>query len=221
MNFFIANDQGNAFTVKLFLVRHGQTDWNINRRFQGQSDVPLNEAGRQQATALANSLSREHIDVLFASDLQRAYETARIIATQHACEIRLDSRLREINFGAWEGLTYDEIKHNDPAVLAAREADIFTTAAPDGETLNQLTARVESVLNDLHAQYADQTTLIVAHGGPLQILLCLALDLSPSKYWQFHLATASLSEIAFYPAGAIINLMNDTCHLSSLPVGEK
>ena len=125
--------------MKLLLVRHGQTDWNINRRFQGQSDVPLNEVGRQQATALANRLSREHIDVLFASDLQRAHETARIIAAQHACEIRLDARLREINFGAWEGLTYDEIKHNDPAVLAAREADIFTTAAPDGETLNQLT----------------------------------------------------------------------------------
>jgi alpha-ribazole phosphatase len=207
--------------MKLLLVRHGQTDWNINRRFQGQSDVPLNEVGRQQATALVNRLSREHIDVLFASDLQRAHETARIIAAQQACEIRLDARLREINFGAWEGLTYDEIKHNDPAVLAAREADIFTTAAPDGETLNQLTTRVESVLNDLHTQYAAQTTLMVAHGGPLQILLCLALDLSPSKYWQFHLATASLSEIAFYPAGAIINLMNDTCHLSSLPVGEK
>ncbi len=221
MNFFIANDQGYAFTVKLFLVRHGQTDWNINRRFQGQSDVPLNEAGRQQATALANRLSREHIDVLFASDLQRAYETARMIAAQHACEIRLDTRLREINFGAWEGLTYDEIKHNDPAVLAAREADIFTTAAPDGETLNQLTSRVESVLNDLHTQYADQTILIVAHGGPLQILLCLALNLSPSKYWQFHLASASLSKITYYPAGAIINLMNDTCHLSSLPMGEK
>ncbi len=207
--------------MKLLLVRHGQTDWNINRRFQGQNDVPLNEVGRQQATALVNRLSREHIDVLFASDLQRAHETARIIAAQQACEIRLDARLREINFGAWEGLTYDEIKHNDPAVLAAREADIFTTAAPDGETLNQLTSRVESVLNDLRTQYADQTILMVAHGGPLQILLCLALNLSPSKYWQFHLATASLSEIAFYPAGAIINLMNDTCHLSSLPMGEK
>ena len=216
MNFFIANDQGCAFTVKLFLVRHGQTDWNINRRFQGQSDVPLNEAGRQQAAALANRLSRERIDVLFASDLQRTHETARIIAARHACEIRVDARLREINFGAWEGLTYDEIKLNDPAAFAAREADIFTTAAPDGETLNQLTARVKSVLNDLHTQYADQTILMVAHGGPLQILLCLALNLSPSKYWQFHLATASLSQIAFYPAGAILNLLNDTSHLDKI-----
>ena len=198
--------------MKLLLVRHGQTDWNLNRRFQGQRDIPLDAIGIQQATALANRLSHEHIDVIFTSDLQRAHETANIIAAQHACEIHVEARLREMNFGAWEGLTYDEIKQNEPSALAAREADIFTTAAPDGETLNQLTARVESVLNDLRAQYANKTILIAAHGGPLQILLCLALDLSPSRYWQFRLAQASLSEIAFFPAGAIINLMNDTCH---------
>ena len=176
----------------------------------------LIEAGSQQATTLANRLSREHIDVLFASDLQRAHETARIIAAQHACEIHVDARLREINFGSWEGLTYDEIKQNEPSTLAAWEADIFTTAAPIGETLNQLTARVESVLNDLRTHCTDKTILIAAHGGPLQIILCLALDLPPSRYWQFHLAPASLSQIAFYPAGAIINLMNDTCHAENI-----
>lgn len=202
--------------MKLLLVRHGQTDWNHNQRFQGQSDVSLNAIGVQQAIALRNRLSREHIDLIFASDLQRALETAKIIATHHVCEIHVDTRLREINFGAWEGLTYAEIKQSDPTTLATWEADISTTAAPNGETLNQLNARVGSVLNDLHSQHADQTILIAAHGGPLQILICLALNLSPSKYWQFHLAPASLSEIAFYPAGTIINLMNDTCHLNPL-----
>jgi alpha-ribazole phosphatase len=207
--------------MKLFLVRHGQTDWNLNQRFQGQSDIPLNESGRQQATALGSRLKHEHIDIIFASDLQRAHETANIIAAHHhASEIRIDKRLREMNFGAWEGLTYDEIKRSDPATLAAWEADISTTAAPNGEMLNQLTMRVESVLNDLRAQYADKTILIAAHGGPLQILLCLALNISPSRYWQFHLSPASLSKIAFYPAGTIINLMNDTCHVSPLSMGE-
>ncbi len=208
--------------MKLLLARHGQTDWNLNQRFQGQNDIPLNEVGRQQATALGNRLSREHIDLIYTSDLQRAHETARLIAAHHTCEICTDPRLREMNFGAWEGLTYDEIKQCDPSILAAWEADILTTSTPNGETLNQLSARVETVLNDLRTQYADKTILIVAHGGPLQILLCLALNLSPAMYWQFHLSPASLSEIAFYPegAGAIINLMNDTCHLSPLPSGE-
>ena len=202
--------------MKRILTRHGQTDWNAAQRFQGQSDVPLNEAGIQQATALADRLSREQIDHIYTSDLQRAHETARLIAVHHTCEIYTDPRLREMNFGAWEGLTYAEIKKNNPAILAVWEADILTTSAPNGETLNQLSARVQSMLNDLRAQHADQTVLIVAHGGPLQVLLCLALNMSPAMYWHFRLSPASLSEIAFYSAGAIINLMNDTSHLESI-----
>jgi alpha-ribazole phosphatase len=202
--------------MKLLLARHGETDWNAAQRFQGQSDVPLNEAGIQQATALGNRLWREHIDVIYASDLQRARETARLIAKHHSCKIRADSRLRELSFGIWEGQTYDEIKKGAPSAIAAWEADFLTTAPPNGETLEQLTARVGSMLSDLRVQHADQTLLIVAHGGSLQVLLCLALNLSPSMYWQFHLSPASLSEIVFYPAGAIINLLNDTCHLENI-----
>jgi alpha-ribazole phosphatase len=196
--------------MKLLLVRHGETDWNAAQRFQGQSDVPLNGAGVQQAIALGNRLWHEHIDVIYVSDLQRAHDTARLIAEHHSCKIHADSRLREISFGTWEGQTYDEIKKSTPSALAAWEADILTTPPPNGETLGQLTARVGSMLSDLRTQHADQTLLIVAHGGPLQVLLCLALNLSPSMYWQFHLSPASLSEIAFYPAGAILNLLNDT-----------
>ena len=202
--------------MKLLLTRHGQTDWYSAQRFQGQSDVPLNEAGIQQATALAKRLSREQVDLIYASDLRRAHETARLIAAHHACEIHTDPRLREIKFGAWEGLTYKEIKKNDPTTLAAWETDILTTSAPNGETLNQLSARVQSMLNDLRDQHADQTVLIVAHGGPLQVLLCLSLNMSPAMYWHFRLSPASLSEIAFYSAGAIINLMNDTSHLEGI-----
>lgn len=202
--------------MKLLLTRHGQTDWNSAQRFQGQSDVPLNKAGIQQATALANRLLREHINLIYASDLQRARETARLIAVHHACEIYTDPRLREMNFGTWEGLTYKEIQKSDPTTLAAWEADILTTSAPNGETLNQLSARVQSMLNDLRDQHPDQTVLIVAHGGPLQVLLCLSLNMSPAMYWHLRLSPASLSEIAFYPAGAIINLMNDTSHLDGI-----
>ena len=202
--------------MRLYLVRHGETDWNAAQRFQGQTDIPLNETGCRQASVLGNRLSREHIDVIYASDLQRAHETARLIAKHHSCKIHADLRLRELGFGTWEGQTYDEIKKNTPSALAAWEADILTTAPPNGETLQQLTARVGSMLSDLRVQHANQTLLIVAHGGPMQVLLCLALNLSPSMYWQFHLSPASLSEIAFYPAGAIINLLNDTCHLENI-----
>ena len=201
--------------MKLLLTRHGETEWNIAQRFQGQSDVPLNEIGRQQANALADRLSTQPIDIVYSSDLQRATETAKMIMQKsgYKPDLHLDSRLREMNFGAWEGLTYKEIKQSNPTALAAWKADVSTTAAPNGETLNQLSARVQSFLDDVRAQHADKTVLLVAHGGVLQTLLCLALNLKPTMYWQFHLSLASLSEVAFYPAGAIVNFLNDISHL--------
>ena len=200
--------------MKLLLIRHGQTNWNLEQRFQGQSDILLNETGRKQAQALADRLSAEHFDFVYSSDLQRAMETAKII-----CDSKLhsDSRLREVNFGDWEGMIYDEIKAKHPYTLAAWENDIFKNAPPNGETLEQLAVRVQSMLDEFCLKHQDQTVLIVAHGGVLQTLICLALKLPPTMYWQFHLSTASLSELAFYPAGAILNSLNDTSHLPKAP----
>ena len=204
--------------MKLLLVRHGQTDWNIARRFQGQSDIPLNKVGQKQAMTLANRLSKQPIDAIYSSDLQRAMETSKVITQMSVCkpELRSDPRLREINFGDWEGLTYNEIKEKYHDVLVARENDVYKNAPTNGETLEQLTIRVQSMIDELYAKHKDQTVLVVAHGGVLQILLCLALKLNPTMYWQFHLSTASLSEIAFYPDGAMLNLLNDTSHLSNI-----
>ncbi|MBI5952065.1 MAG: alpha-ribazole phosphatase [Chloroflexi bacterium] len=196
--------------MNLLLIRHGQTNWNLEQRFQGQSDIPLNETGRKQAQALAERLAAEYFDIIYSSDLQRATETAAIICKS---EIITDSRLREVNFGDWEGMIYDEIKAKYPETLAAWENDIFKNAPPNGETLEGLAVRVQSMLDELSEKHNDQTILIVAHGGVLQTLICLALNLPPTMYWQFHLSTASLSELAFYPAGAILNSLNDTSHL--------
>jgi alpha-ribazole phosphatase len=198
--------------MKLFLVRHGQTDWNLTRRFQGQSDVPLNETGRQQANALAGRLSNQSFDAIYSSDLRRAAETAGMIC---ASKIHFGTGLREVNFGDWEGLTYDEIKERYPDSLATWERNVYSSSPPNGETLEDLEKRVQSFLNDLIQKHNDQTVLVVAHGGVLQVLVCLALKLPPEMYWQFYLSTASLSQISFYPAGAILNLLNDTSHLQA------
>jgi alpha-ribazole phosphatase/probable phosphoglycerate mutase len=204
--------------MKLLLIRHGQTDWNIARRFQGHSNVPLNEFGRKQAAALAERLSPQQVDALYSSDLERAFETAKMIVhlSGRKPDLHSDLRLREINFGDWEGLSYNEIKEKYPEALLARENDVYKNAPPNGETLEQLTVRVQSMLDELYLKHKDQTVIVVAHGGVLQILLCCALKLKPTMYWQFHLSTASISEIALYPDGAILNVMNDTSHLSNI-----
>jgi alpha-ribazole phosphatase len=195
--------------TRLLLVRHGLTDWNSAQRFQGQCDIPLNAEGLRQAAALGERLACEPLQAIYASDLQRAQATAAAIATHHTCPLVVEARLREISFGDWEGLTYTEIGICDPARLAAWEANILENAPPGGETLNQLAGRVQAVLDELLLAHEGETLLLVAHGGPLQVLLCLALGLPPEKYWQFHLSPGSLSEIAIYPQGGIVNMLNE------------
>ena len=201
--------------MKLFLMRHGETDWNLAQRFQGHSDVPLNQVGLRQAQALRDRLSDETITSIYSSDLGRAYETAKIIANGKN-NLQSDARLREVHFGDWEGLTYSEIQEKYPGQLLAWEQDVYKTAPPNGETLEQLAEHSQSILNDLLVKHRDETILVVAHGGVIRVLICLALGLPANLYWQFQIAPSSLSEIAFYPAGAILNFVNDTCHLAPL-----
>jgi alpha-ribazole phosphatase len=195
--------------TRLLLVRHGLTDWNAAQRFQGQHDVPLNDIGQRQAVTLAERLAGEPLQAIYASDLQRAQATAGAIAARHTCPVIIETRLREISFGTWEGLTYAEIAARHPVLLAAWEQNILENAPPGGETLAQLAGRVQAVLDELLLAHTGETLLLVAHGGPLQVLVCLALGLSPEKYWQFHLSPGSLSEIAIYPSGGILNLLNE------------
>lgn len=199
--------------TRLILVRHGETPWNAQHRFQGQIDVPLSNVGKQQAVALARRLAGEEIHVAYASDLQRAWVTATTIAALHNLMVHADPRLREIDFGAWEGLTYDEIQQQYPQILATWQVDPMNVATPGGKTLADVVARVQAALHHIVNTHRDQTVLLVAHGGSLQVLLCLALRLVPQARWQFQLAAGSLSELCLYEEGAILTLLNDTHHL--------
>ncbi|MBI4759502.1 MAG: histidine phosphatase family protein, partial [Chloroflexi bacterium] len=104
--------------MRLLLVRHGETDWNAEERYQGTTDVPLSAQGRAQAQALTSRMAGEVLDAIYASDLQRAWQTAEVIAAPHGLPVRPEPRLREIDFGAWEGLTFDEIRQRRPAAKA-------------------------------------------------------------------------------------------------------
>lgn len=195
----------------LVLVRHGTTDWNDQGRFQGHSDPPLNAVGRALAERLAQRLAEQSFDAVYSSDLARAYQTAQIIAPQ--MRIYTDPNLREINFGVFEGLTYDQIASRYPAELAAWEAD-RDHAPPDGETLSVFAVRINRFIEHVCAVHPKGSLLVVAHGGTLRVLLCLALGLSPSAQWRLRVDTLSVSEIHFYPQGAILSRLNDTGHLN-------
>jgi alpha-ribazole phosphatase len=208
---------------RIWLARHGLTDWNAAQRFQGQTDIPLNTLGRLQAARLGRRLAGQQLEAIVCSDLRRARETAAAVAevtqvlSRQAPPILAEPDLREMSFGAWEGLTYAEIESSNPEHLLAWQADLLKNAPPGGESLGRLAERVQAALDRLRAPSQEGDILVVAHGGPLQVLICLALGLSPERYWQFYLSPASLSEISFYPAGAILNRLNDTGHLGGLP----
>ena len=135
--------------IRLLLARHAPTDWNTKGRFQGQEDIALGDTGRSLAALLADRLGEERIDEIQTSDLRRAWETARAVADARGLPLRLDTRLRELNFGSWQGLTYDEVRQAYPEALAAWEADALRVAPPGGETLAQLATRIGSFLGGL------------------------------------------------------------------------
>jgi broad specificity phosphatase PhoE len=155
----------------LLLVRHGETDWNRDARWQGHSDTPLNDAGREQARRLAAELG--DVDVVYSSDLARARETAEILAAPLGLEVRLDPRLRERGFGAWEGKTAVEIE----AEFADEHARWMAGEAPgaaDSEPFADFGARVEEFVEDVLAEHPRDTVLVVGHGGTIRVIHALA-----------------------------------------------
>ena len=199
--------------MKLILVRHGETDWNKAQRFQGQANMALNKTGRRQAAALAAALRQAEVNAILASDLQRAQETAHPIAAVFGLPVQLEPRVREMAFGAWEGLSYSQIQQQFPDGLAAWQEDALHVSPPGGETLMQVTERVQAALSDLADTYRDRTVVLVTHGGPLRLLLCLALGLAPQAHWRFALDLASLSELQLYDEDVMLTRLNDTHHL--------
>ena len=204
--------------MRLLLVRHGETDWNLARRYQSYSDVPLNQKGIRQAQYLAQRLSKEKIDAIYSSDLSRATETAILIAKKYEplLAVQCDPRLRELSFGNWEGLNYQEIQEQWHTEVNSWFADPVNVSPPNGETMTQLSARVRSALGELQSKHQDETILIVSHGGIIQVLLCMLLGVGLNRYWQFHVIPAALTEIRIYEAGAILDIFNDTSHLKVL-----
>ena len=160
--------------TRLLLVRHGETDWNVTRRWQGHSDTPLNEVGRDQARRLAAEL--DGVDVVYSSDLARARETAEILADAVGAEVQVDPRLRERGFGAWEGLTMDEIEERHADEHRAWLAGTGLGAA-DAEPLDAFAARLAEFVEDVLHRHPDEAVLIVSHGGAIRAVHAYAQGL--------------------------------------------
>lgn len=158
----------------IVLVRHGETDWNRERRFQGHADMPLNDTGRRQARELADALRDEGLSAVYTSPLRRASETAEIVADRLGLEAEELEALREIDVGDWQGLTVDEVKTRFP-----ERADVaWRWGWPNGETHEELRARVLPALLGLDRQHPGGRILGVTHAGPIRVALAASAGLS-------------------------------------------
>ena len=153
--------------TRIVVVRHGQTEWNVQARIQGQGDSDLTEEGRAQARSIAQRLAREPFDVLISSDLGRAAATAEHIAARCGNPIVLDARLRERHFGVGEGMTYDEVDRAYPGAFARIRNVDPDFVIPGGESRRQFHDRVRSAFDSIAEAYAGRTVVVVTHGGVL------------------------------------------------------
>jgi len=199
--------------MRLLIARHGQTKHNLDRRYQGITDAPLNETGRVEAGQLADRLLSEKLDAIYSSDLKRCVQTAELVAKKNKLNINKDGRLREISFGEWEGMSYNEIQAQSPELLEKWMNDPAHIPPPNGETLIQLATRVKSAVDEIKPQHAKQTVLFVTHGGVIRTLLCLSLGIDLNRHLQFESATGSVSELSFYEEGVSLKLFNGISHL--------
>jgi broad specificity phosphatase PhoE len=154
------------------LVRHGQTDWNLEGRYQGQSDIPLNEVGRAQAYTLARQLKEQSFTAVYSSDLKRAIETGVIIAKALGMSVTIDSRLREINQGEWEGQLVEVIKARYVELWQQRSVDPAGVRPPGGETVGEVAHRVYKALDDIAHLHPNGNVLITSHGLALATIIC-------------------------------------------------
>jgi alpha-ribazole phosphatase len=202
---------------RLLLVRHGETERNSAERYWGQSDIKLSTLGFRQAERLRDRLAIERIDAVYSSDLQRAWATAKTIASRHQLDVTPCAELREINFGKIEGLNFEEISQLFPEFAAKWKARRSTNIEfPGGESLDQLHRRVSNFVVRLQKHKAGETVLVVAHAGVLRSLICQLMGLELQHIYRIRLDLASLSILETYPTGAILTLLNDVSHLGSV-----
>jgi ribonuclease H / adenosylcobalamin/alpha-ribazole phosphatase len=200
-------------TVTL-LLRHGQTPMSVQKRYAGLSDVPLTEVGVQQAAAAGKRLASVGLTAIVTSPLARAVRTAEQVAAATGAPVEADEGFRETDFGAWDGLTFAEVRERWPAELTAWLADP-AVAPPGGESLTDVSARVDSALRRVLAGHQGRTVLIVSHVTPIKTLVAAALLAPPLALYRMHLDVAALCQVDWYADGpAVLRSFNDTGHLS-------
>lgn len=200
---------GNTF----YIVRHGQTNWNILGKTQGHGNSDLTESGENQAKQLAESLVSRNIDKVYTSDLGRAVQTAGIIGNKLGIEVEKTDGLREMGFGVWEGLLIKEIQKDYAETYNTWRNEPHMVNIPGGETLHIIKDRVDRFIQEINEKYTDKHIVLVTHSITLRVMLLSFLNSSMENIYRIKQDNTALNIVEFKDYGPVVEKMNDTSHL--------
>ncbi len=210
--------------MDILLIRHGETTWNRERRMQGHIDIPLNDEGRRQARALGVALKAERPDAIWSSDLQRARDTAQAIADTHQMPLQLTEALRERCYGAFEGMTYQEIGERYPREMQqwkARELHArFPAGEREAETLHEFYLRCIAAVTSIASAHHGEKLVIVAHGGVLDCVYRAATGMPLSTERRFSIVNAAINRLHWNGEHLSLKQWADDAHLIAAGLDE-
>lgn len=202
--------------MKLIIVRHGETEWNVQNKATGQLDSPLTPKGIRQAYAIADRLRRLSFTSFYSSELGRAVQTANIIAEVCGKKVMIDPQLREWNMGIFQGLTVSEMHQKFPQERQDYERIGYEYVIPEGESLRQCRDRAFRVMNAIAQRHPDETVVVITHGCVLMGFFEMVLGLPPGNSWRFHLYNANICTFEYINGCWSLIVWNDVSHLEQM-----
>jgi broad specificity phosphatase PhoE len=200
-------------TNTIYIVRHGQTEWNLLGKTQGHGNSDLTPKGIEQAELLADSMTKYPIDYIYSSDLGRAYQTAEIIGNKLNIEVEKTEALREMNFGTWEGRIIKDIIEEDPELYKMWRNEPHLAKIPQGETLSQIKERTDAFIKEINEKYDGKHIVLVTHSLCARIMLLSFLDSDVKNIYRINQANTALNIIELRDYGPVVMKMNDTTHI--------
>ena len=204
--------------TQLIIIRHGETEWNLEGRIQGHMDSPLTESGRAQAEAIATRLQTVEVNALYSSDRGRAYSTAQVVSHKTGQDILTDKRLRELHLGKFEGLTEEEVRKRFPEEYVYLKKAVPDYIYPGGESKEQFSLRVISCLEELMGKHQGEQIVVITHGGALSRLIRYTLGMPVVGSNEYKICNAALNIFSYENKRGQLEIWGDLSHLTEVRI---
>lgn len=202
--------------TKVYLVRHGQTAWNLEEVFRGRADIPLDETGRKEVHLAGEALKDETLHAIYSSPLSRSMETAENIAKFQNIPVTPFDAIIDISYGEWEGKSLKEVHEKFPDLYALWLREPHKVSFPEGESLDEVRSRAMEAVENLVAKHKNENIALVAHRVPNKVICCALMGIDNSNFWRIQQDTASTNLFTYKDGQWIVSFLNDTSYLKVL-----